>query len=58
MQQGDRDECFKEGGGLPWGSSGQDSKLPMQGAQLQSPVWELDPTCLNQDWHNQIKNNY
>ena len=35
----------KQQQGLPWWSSGQDSKLPMQGAQVPFPVRELDPTC-------------
>ena len=35
----------KQQQGLPWWSSGQDSKLPMQGAQVLFPVRELDPTC-------------
>ena len=35
------------GQGFPWWSSGSDSKLPMQGAQVQSLVRELDPTCKN-----------
>ena len=35
---------FKRGlGGLPWWSSGQDSKLPVPGAQVPSLVRELDP---------------
>ena len=33
--------------GLPWWSSGWDSTLPKKGAQVQSLVWELDPTCRN-----------
>ena len=37
--------------GLPWWSRGQDSVLPMQGAQVQPPVRELDPTCCNFLWH-------
>ena len=32
---------------LPWGSRGYDSMLRMQGAQVQSLVRELDPTCCN-----------
>ena len=31
--------------GLSWRSSGYDSVLPMQGAQVQSLVRELDPMC-------------
>ena len=31
-------------GGLPWYSSGYKSKLPVQGAWVQSLVGELDPT--------------
>ena len=27
--------------GIPWQSSGQDSRIPLQGAQVQSVVWEL-----------------
>jgi len=40
--------------GLSWWSSGSDSVLPAQGAQVQSLVRELDPTCHNQDpaWPN------
>ena len=34
----------KESLGLPWWASGQDSKFPMQGAQVQFLVRELDPT--------------
>ena len=37
--------------GRPWWSRGQDSVLPMQGAQVQPPVRELDPTCCNFLWH-------
>ena len=33
--------------GLPWRSSGWDSVLPMQGAQIQSLNGELDPSCCN-----------
>ena len=33
--------------GLPWGFSGYDSELPMQGVQVWSLVRELDPTCCN-----------
>ena len=33
--------------GLPWWSRGQDSELPVQGAQVRSLVRELDPTCYN-----------
>ena len=33
--------------GLPWWASGLDSALPMQGAQVQSLLRELDPTCCN-----------
>ena len=33
--------------GLSWWSSGWDSKPPMQEAQVQSPVRELDPICHN-----------
>ena len=37
-------KCFKRvSQGLPWCSSGQDSTLPIQGAQVQSLVRELDP---------------
>ena len=32
---------------LPWWSSGWDSMIPMQEAQVLSLVWEVDPT-----WHN------
>ena len=32
-----------EDGGFPWWSTGSDSMLPMQGAQVQSLVRELDP---------------
>ena len=35
--------------GHPWWSSPQDSTLPMQGAQVWSPVRELDPACRNQE---------
>ena len=28
-------------GGLPWWSRGNDSTLPLQGAQVQSLVWQL-----------------
>ena len=38
---------LKEMEGLPWWSSGWDSTLPMQGAQVQSLIMELDPTCRN-----------
>ena len=34
--------------GLPWGSSGWDSVLPMQGARVRSLVGELDPACMPQ----------
>ena len=34
-------------GGLPWGSSGSDSVLPVQGAWVQPLVRELDPTWPN-----------
>ena len=34
--------------GLPWLSSGEDSALPMQGAQVRSLVGELDPTFMLQ----------
>ena len=33
--------------GLPWWSSGQDSAVPVQGAQILSLVRELDPMCHN-----------
>ena len=33
-----------EDGGFPWWVTGSDSMLPMQGAQVQSLVRELDPT--------------
>ena len=33
--------------GLPWWPRGWDSVLPIQGAQVQSLVGELDPTCHN-----------
>ena len=37
-------KCFKRvSQGLPWWVSGQDSMLPIQGAQVQSLVRELDP---------------
>ena len=39
--------CRKDALGLPWGSSGKDSTLPMQEAQVRSLVRELDPTCHN-----------
>ena len=29
--------------GLPWWSSGSDSTLPRQRAQIQTLIWELDP---------------
>ena len=32
---------------MPWWSSGQYSALPKQGAQVQSLVRGLDPTCHN-----------
>ena len=34
--------------GLPWWFSGQDSTLPIQGAQARSVVGELNPTCMPQ----------
>ena len=34
--------------GLPWWSSGKDSKFPKQGAQVRSLVRELDPACMPQ----------
>ena len=37
------------GGRLPWLSSGWGSELPVQGAQIRSLVWEVDPTCSNKD---------
>ena len=34
--------CYlKQMEGLPWWSSGKDPALPLQGAQVQSLVWEL-----------------
>ena len=33
--------------GLSWWSSGWDPALPVQGAQVQSLVRELEPTCCN-----------
>ena len=33
-----------EDGGFPWWVTGSDSMLPMQGAQVQSLIRELDPT--------------
>ena len=41
------DMCIKRVRGLPWWSSDQDSMLSVQGAQVPSPVRELDPTCRN-----------
>ena len=35
----------KPAGGLPWWSSGLDSKLPVQGAWVRSLVRELHPAC-------------
>ena len=42
--------------GPPWWSSGWDSTFPTQGAQVQSLVRELDPTCCNSEFacHSQI----
>ena len=53
--------------GLPWWSSGEDSALPMQGAQVLSLDRKLDPTCWDlgvhmpqwkilhaKTWHSQI----
>ena len=37
--------------GLPWWSSGSDSMLPRQGAQVQFLVRELGPSCRNQEIH-------
>ena len=37
--------------GLPWWSSGLDSTLPMQGAQIQFLVRELGPSCRNPEVH-------
>ena len=37
----------KNAQGLPWGSSGSDSTLPMQEAWVWSLVGELDPACCN-----------
>ena len=37
--------------GLPWWSSGLDSTLPMQGAQIQFPLRELGSSCRNQEVH-------
>lgn len=34
--------------GLLWRASGWDSELPIQGAWVQSPISELDPTCCKQ----------
>ena len=41
-------DLTSENEGLPWWSSGQDSKLPVQGAQVWSLVRELDPACCYQ----------
>ena len=40
--------------GLPWRSSGWDSVLPMQGAQIRFWLEELDPACCDQEFagHN------
>ena len=38
---------YKKNKGLPWWSWGSDSTLQMQGAQVQSPVRELDLTYRN-----------
>ena len=38
---------------LPWWSRDSDSMLPRQGAQVQSLVRELDPTCHNYSPHMQ-----
>ena len=35
----------QSGEGLPWWSSGYDSVLTVQGAQVQSLLREVDPTC-------------
>ena len=40
--------------GLPWWSSGSDSTLPMQGAQIQFPVRELGSSCRNQEVHMRL----
>ena len=44
-QQGHRATGMSKG--LRWWSTSQDSVLPMQEAQVQSLVRELDPTCYN-----------
>ena len=46
-------EWMESGQGLPWCSSGWDSVLPRQGAQVWSLVRELDPTCCNKEPANQ-----
>ena len=35
--------------GLRWWSNGEDIELPMQAAQVQSLVRELDPACHKED---------
>ena len=40
--------------GLFWWSSGQDSALPVRGAQVQSLVRELDPTCPIKDQRSRV----
>ena len=41
--------------GLPWWSSGQDFMLPMQGAQVQLLVRELDPHVTSKSLHASTK---
>ena len=42
MMQGGRENSFKDAlAGLPWGSSGSDSVLPLQGVRVQSLVRKI-----------------
>ena len=41
--------------GLPWWSSGQDFMLPVQGAQVQFLVRELDPHATSKSLHASTK---
>ena len=36
--------------GIPWQSSGRSSELPLQGAQVQSLVWDLRTHMLCEVW--------
>ena len=42
---------IRQSKGLLWWSSGYNATLPIQAAQVQSPVRELDPVCYNQRSH-------